>query len=118
MYRKNGKQSVGIAKDRKMVVLNNPCVNGDLPIGITGKGIPVYLINSAGQLWPECTGLAGQIFIYMILDRRIIFAEEICGRDGYGELVKDMGCRIEDFAGTDVESIKQEWKFAKVIGEA
>lgn len=115
---KEERKSIGILKNSKAVVLDVPFADENLLVGVTDKGVPVYLMDSICHLWPECTGLKGQIFIYIILDRRIIFAEEICSRDGYGELVKDMGCRIEDFAGTDVESIKQEWKFAKVIGEA
>ena len=114
---KEERRSIGILKNRKAVILDVPFINESLLVGVTDRGVPVYLIDSIGQLWPEYTGLAGQIFTYMISDNEIICAEEICCKDGYRQLVRDTGCRIEDFVEIDRETLEQEWKFARVIGE-
>lgn len=113
---KEGIRSIGILGNRKAVILNDPFANANLLVGVTGKGVPVYLIDSTGRLWPEYTGLAGQVFTYRFSDNGIIYAEELCSGDGLKELMRDTGCRIEDFIGTNGELIGQEWKFAKVVG--
>lgn len=112
---KEGIRSIGILGNRKAVILNDPFANTNLLVGVTGKGVPVYLIDSTGRLWPEYTGLAGQVFTYRFSDNGIIYAEELCCEDGLMELVRDTGCRIEDFIGADGELIRQEWKFAKIV---
>lgn len=112
---KEGIRSIGILENRKAVVLNDPLTNADLLVGVTGKGVPVYLIDSTGRLWPEYTGLAGQVFTYVVSGNGIIYAEELCSGDGLKELMRDMGCRIEDFIVTDGEFIGREWKFAKIV---
>lgn len=112
---KEGIRSIGILEKRKAVILNDPFANANLLVGVTGKRVPVYLIDSTGRLWPEYTGLSGQIFTYMVSGNGIIYAEELCCEDGFTELMRDTGCRIEDFIVTDGEFIRQEWKFAKVV---
>lgn len=113
---KEKRQSIGIWKDRKAVILNVPFEKENLLVGVTEGGIPIYLINSNDKhILPKHTGLAGQIFTYMFLNNNeVIYAEEICYKDALRELAKDIGCRIEKFLGTGEEFVEQEWRFAKV----
>ena len=108
-------QSVGILKNRKTVILDVPYEKENLFVGTTDSGVPVYLVNSDNQLLPEYTGLAGQIFIYMYSNNEITYAEEICYKDGFNELMKDKGCKIEEFFVTGDCFNEQEWRFAKVV---
>ena len=104
-------RSIGILGNRKAVILNDPFANANL----FGWWKGALLIDSTGRFWPEYTGLAGQVFTYRFSDNGIIYAEELCCEDGLMELVRDTGCRIEDFIGADGELIRQEWKFAKIV---